>query len=555
MLDTSGRLLFTMANVSAPVSVDDAGRIFAVGTYWIGEDAFLDMVENSSYIGESPFLSYDESYDLPSSIVSAYNLDGSLLWSRDIGENAVYASMDRNMWQEYNTLPLYANGTLYVSLNGGAAALDTGGDLKWVRHVSGGIYKLYGMMPVDPQGNVYLEEMDYHSGRDDYFVSKIAPDGNVSADVWQFTHTGSRGQQFMCPYPMPVGGKDGIIYTAGPYPLVDGDVFSDAMRTLRYDADTIRAIDPGSGRVLWNFTVPYSDRHAVVLNESNIGDAILTSRLYNYEYSPRVLNNIRAYPGSGVTYVSYDFAICDNPVVFNQTRCFYARGIYAIANDGRLLWEIHPDGFVERAAAGNGTIYYLTSNGRLGGNTAGIAAGVALTALAYLFLRFFMLGTVARAKSRLDQNENRNGVLRYVADHPGLTATDLSRGLGMNKGTIRYHLFILTVNHKVVTHREGDRYLRYFRNAGTYSPEERALLSLLRREPLRMTLDVLAVRPGLSGSALARELGISPTAANRHISLLASKGIVVQVPSSGQGNGYVISETYRERIRHIKERI
>jgi predicted transcriptional regulator len=214
-----------------------------------------------------------------------------------------------------------------------------------------------------------------------------------------------------------------------------------------------------------------------------------------------------------------------------------------------------PEGFVEQAIVNNSTLYYVTSDGRLGGRTASVTAGFALATLAYLFLRFFMVGTVTRARSRLEQNENRNAVLRYVADNPGATAADAVKGLGMNTGTIRYHLFILTLNHKIATHKEDDKYLRYFRNAGAYTETERSLVSLLRREPLRRTLEAIASKPGLSGSALARELNLSATAANRHVATLADKGIIEQVPVPEKGYGYVIKAEHREMIGRLMTRI
>ena len=41
------------------------------------------------------------------------------------------------------------------------------------------------------------------------------------------------------------------------------------------------------------------------------------------------------------------------------------------------------------------------------------------------------------------------------------------------------------MNHKIVGHKDDGTFLRYFTNAGTYSAEERSLLSLMRREPRR----------------------------------------------------------------------
>ena len=176
-----------------------------------------------------------------------------------------------------------------------------------------------------------------------------------------------------------------------------------------------------------------------------------------------------------------------------------------------------------------------------------------ISALAYMFLRFFMVGAVARAKGRLNKNENRNTVLQYIVDNPGATATDIAKGLRVNIGTIRYHLFILTMNHRVVTYKADNKYLRYFTNAGTYSKEEQTLLSLMRRDPLRKTLHAIAEKPGLSGPELAEKLNVSTTAAHRDITLLARRCLIEQVPGNDRGYGYTIKDEHREHVNKAME--
>jgi predicted transcriptional regulator len=259
-----------------------------------------------------------------------------------------------------------------------------------------------------------------------------------------------------------------------------------------------------------------------------------------------ITKNIQVYTGYDVIYLNYQFSMQNVPVIYNFSRRIDARGLYALDREGKLLWQ-KPGGPVGLAVVDNRTLYYFSGD-RLGGRTMGVTASFAFAALAYVFLRFFMLGTVTRARSRLEENKNRKAVLRYVADNPGAIAADMARGLGMNMGTIRYHLFILTLNHKIATHKEDDKYMRYFRNAGAYTETERSLVSLLRRESLRRVLEVIASNPGLSGSALARELNLSATAANRHIATLADKGVIEQVPVPDKGYGYVISGELRERV-------
>jgi predicted transcriptional regulator len=133
----------------------------------------------------------------------------------------------------------------------------------------------------------------------------------------------------------------------------------------------------------------------------------------------------------------------------------------------------------------NGTIYYGTGGGKVSVARAGEIAGV-LTAAAsavYLFLRFFPFGTVTRSRARKEQNTNRDRVLGYVRDNPGVTLFDIAQGLEMNPGTARYHLMILGLNHRIAIFRADEKFVRYFVNSGTYGQGDQLVISLMRRAP------------------------------------------------------------------------
>jgi predicted transcriptional regulator len=551
VLDGNGKPLFSLQDVAAPVCVDSDGRIYAVRLTAVTTETLQAMLDNSTLVSGNLYATAHnwggewiingnlESNVLPSGIVDAYAPDGTLLWSRDIGEGAVWQPLSAVMWQSYNTLPLYVNDTLYVPLYDGVAALDTEGNTRWISHINDGPYRLFELMPIDGQGDVYMQQT---GNEKDSVIRVIDSNGSLLASRWNITNdpAGIYNQS----YPGPLAGKGGIVYAIPAYPPVNMSSFNDTVGTLRYGLDTIEAVDVKDNRTLWQFTIPDADKHVTTLNRDKQNTAPLT---------PVISKKIQVYPGDGVTYVNYQFSMYETPVINNLSRRIDARGLYALDGEGKLLWE-KPGGPVSLAVVDNRTLYYVDGN-RLGGRTVGVTAGFALAAFAYLFLRFFMLGTVTRARSRLEQNENRNAVLRYVADNPGATAADVVKGLGMNTGTIRYHLFILTLNHKIATHKEDDKYLRYFRNAGAYTETERSLVSLLRREPLRRTLEAIARNPGLSGSGLARELNLSATAANRHVATLANKGIIEQVPVPEKGYGYVIKAEHREMIGRLMNRI
>jgi predicted transcriptional regulator len=559
VLDRAGKLLFTLNNISSPVAVDEKNRMYAVRGAKPPQGWPTD---SGIFAGELRWGRSIDTYLVPSSLVEAYYPDGSLAWTVDIGINTTKLYVEQDLWPLYSSIPIYANHTLYVPVQRGYAALDMEGRLLWVRQVENGpptpngwahlestSYVPLSIMPVDSLGNAYLARVDWDTEADAVYV--ISPDGNVSLPG------GNHGEEphYLVPLMESLAGGNGIIYALDHRIPLNDTTFNESIAAQQLYYATVVAYDVKRATSLWNFTPPAEDTYVLTLNDSNYVDLLRMTAaekvlpdnenayLRGY-FSLRSQGEVKVYPGRDIIYVNYYYAAYESPVTLDHSRCIYAKGIFALDKNGKLLWEKPVDGFVTKAAAGNGTIYYLTSNGKMGGGTAGITAGIALVAAAYLFLRFFLVGTVARARGRIDQNENRNRVFRHVVDNPGVTAVDLSRGLGMNIGTIRYHLFVLSINHKIVYHKEDGKYLRCFTNSGTYTPEERAVLSLLRRESLRRVLDALAESPGLTSLELSRRLGVSTTVAHRHINELMARDVIVKVCGTEKGNVYFINQEH-----------
>jgi predicted transcriptional regulator len=577
VLDDNGRLLFSIGNVIRPAAVDESGHIYTVEaqkpvldmtnvTYW------WDLLQDGkTLIGEDvEQMIADPAYMVPTSIVDAYDAGGNRLWSRDTGNTASKMVVSGDEWAKYGSMPLYANDTLYVPIQSGIVAMSKNGDIKWVHKIiGGGAYTFFERMPVDSMGNIYMKKVDQSSDRS--YVVTIGPDGTEYKDAWEYKedepiffvgqdspYLQTLYQTYLNMYsgPRPLASSDGTVFAYEAENALDQAAFDRIIGSGDFRSDTISAYEVKTGDLEWNFTVPQEDRHVVFINQSNFRTALRYPPPYDVNpinYGPRVQKYIQVCPSSDRIYLYYYYAIYEEPVILNGSQCLYVNSIYALDNRGNLVEKIPVSGYVTGAVAGNATIYYQLDNGRIGSTRANVAAGIALAAIAYMFLRFFMVGAVARARTRLDQNENRNVVLRYVAGNPGVTATDLARDLAINIGTIRYHLFILTMKHKVVTHRADNKYLRYFTNAGTYTKEEQSLLALLRREPLRETLRAVAEKPGLSGPELAEKLNVSATAAHRDLTTLARRGIIEQVPGSDRGHSYSIKDEHRERVRMAME--
>ncbi len=571
VIGLNGTLLYTIGNISGPVAVDENGFAYAVRATIPevpGGDPSLppeQRLNETLKAGEDLGRMFtDPDYRVPSGTINAYMPNGSLAWSRDIGERAVRTPYMSD--GHFLSSPIYVNNTLYIPVENGVAAMDTQGSLKWITHVPDGNYVVYRLMPADSEGNVYLNALDAIATT--FTVVKIGRDGQIAGSIWSYEKEDGNKESTLLP--RPIYGNNGTIYAVGSTGLVSSDYFDDILSSGSYGADTITAFNLKDNRTSWKFLIPEADRHTILLNDSNYLEALPgisgptqgTNKYREYypqldtmPLTPKKVFKVDMHVKDNVTYVDYYYAIYEDPVIFNRSRALYAKAMYALDGNGSLIWEKPVDKLVWMSAAGNDTFYYMIGDGRLGGSSinAAVAAGLALTASLYLFFRFFMIGAVSRAKNVLHINENRNQLLDYIVDNPAVTARDIARGIHMNIGTLRYHLFILTVNHKLVTHQDGDKFVRYFKNSSAYTPEERTLLSLMRREPIMQTLEALQKKPGLSGPELARTLDVSDTVAYRYANLLVEKGIVYKEAGAERGYMYSINDQFLSPISRMSE--
>ena len=138
--------------------------------------------------------------------------------------------------------------------------------------------------------------------------------------------------------------------------------------------------------------------------------------------------------------------------------------------------------------------------------------------------------------------------MRYVIANPGSTLRDISRGMRMNLGTVRYHILILGLNHRIVSYQADGKHVRYFINSGTYSQEEQMIMSVVRRDGMRKILMTLLIKPGISNVELSSELGIQESAVSRYMKELAEKGLVVKEMAPMGTSAYFLSN---DRMAHV----
>ncbi len=121
------------------------------------------------------------------------------------------------------------------------------------------------------------------------------------------------------------------------------------------------------------------------------------------------------------------------------------------------------------------------------------------------------------------EHDSRRAAYFCIRDNPGINHASLSRRLGMNVGTLRYHLETLCETGKIVA--ESDHgLLRYYVNGESVREEEET--GYLLSETRRRILDLIVQDPGITRKEVASALGIAGTSVGWHVALLIRESAV-----------------------------
>ena len=136
-------------------------------------------------------------------------------------------------------------------------------------------------------------------------------------------------------------------------------------------------------------------------------------------------------------------------------------------------------------------------------------------------LAWLCLGYRRISRKNALEHYTRRAAYLCIRENPGINHASLSHRLGINIGTLRYHLATLCETGQIVTERDHGQ-LRYHANGRAAGEGEGYLLNGTRRR----ILDLLAQDPGMTRKEVASALGISGASVAWHTGLLIRDGAV-----------------------------
>jgi len=146
----------------------------------------------------------------------------------------------------------------------------------------------------------------------------------------------------------------------------------------------------------------------------------------------------------------------------------------------------------------------------------------------------FVLGKI----DDLLKNENRHNILNYIHANPGTTIARISEAQQIERGTVKYHLYKLESEGKIVFRRMG-KFSRLFRNSGSFSNDEQKVIAHLQNQNSRSILMTILEQPGITNQELAERLGIEKSAIHWHMEKFIGDGLIRFV-SDGKFKRYFV---------------
>jgi predicted transcriptional regulator len=112
-------------------------------------------------------------------------------------------------------------------------------------------------------------------------------------------------------------------------------------------------------------------------------------------------------------------------------------------------------------------------------------------------------------------NKNRRAILEFISNHPGCTIAELSLNTQLNRGTIKYHLFLLLRERKIVRKNDGNK-VYHFKNSGICL-EKKQVFGYIQNPRKQQILFIIFNEPGISNSSLAERLHLDKSSVHRHL--------------------------------------
>lgn len=148
-------------------------------------------------------------------------------------------------------------------------------------------------------------------------------------------------------------------------------------------------------------------------------------------------------------------------------------------------------------------------------------SGIILASLGLFKIIPIVLGII----KNLLENQNRQGIFKYILNNPGCTVAEISDRQEINRGSVKYHIYRLEHEGKIILTKMG-KFSRLFQNSGTFKDNEQKIVSYLKNETSRFVLWTILENPGITNQELTDDIHVDKSTIHWHIQQFRNDNIV-----------------------------
>jgi predicted transcriptional regulator len=141
------------------------------------------------------------------------------------------------------------------------------------------------------------------------------------------------------------------------------------------------------------------------------------------------------------------------------------------------------------------------------------------------------------------ENPSRSRVYTYIKTKPGAYISEIVEKIGLDRGTVKYHIKTLKAKRKIDSYKDGGK-IRYFENHSSYNNEEKKVISALQNLTNQRIVSEIKNGNCNSNVDLAREFGISRATVSWYIKNLREVGLILET-KEGRRTFYRINNSYQ----------
>jgi predicted transcriptional regulator len=154
--------------------------------------------------------------------------------------------------------------------------------------------------------------------------------------------------------------------------------------------------------------------------------------------------------------------------------------------------------------------------------------------------------------SNILDNPSRSKVYAYIKTRPGAYISEIVEQIGLDRGTVKYHVKTLKAKKKIEAYKDGGK-IRYFENFFAYNEEERKVISALQNVTNQRIISGIINGKCDTNVALAHEFGVSRATISWYIKNLREVGLISEM-KEGRRTIYSINHSYELLVeKHVHQ--